>query len=1013
MLNASLKERALPLAIALLVVLFVGFNLFLSFRLTQFNASLMDEQLATSANSLQLFLDDSKASNEATAIALSHDPEIIDAVKEGNSTRLLTVLSEIQESTYRVNFYAICDKEGTVLVQSHDHQNDSDLIKDQQHMKEALQGTISSYFESGNEVKVSLCTGVPIYDSNDEIIGAVSAGVRFDINEAVIKLKDFFGTEVTVYLNDIRVATTITRGEESIVGTALDTGIAQTVIGEGEQYYGDAEILGEKYKTLYTPLRNAQDEVFAIFFLGIPLSSLSTGVTLSIVQGLVIAALAFLALFILLFRSRLQKRELKATVEERTAELRKQHDLIKIEHEKSEELAHWYKTILDATPLPLSVTDENMNWTFVNAAVENFLGTKREDMIGKPCSNWNAHICNTDDCGIACVRRGKKQTFFSQKGRSHMVDTEILKGLDGSTAGYIEIIQDITEIEEMAVKQAEAEAASIAKSEFLANMSHEIRTPMNAIIGMTSVGMATNDVNRMSYSFSRIEEASKHLLGIINDILDMSKIEAGKFELSLVEFSFEKMLRRVVNVSRFLIEEKHQNFTVAVDQMIPPALIGDDQRLAQVITNLLSNAIKFTPNEGTIHLDAHCIADESSGGEKNTGSCTLHLSVTDSGIGMSPEQQELLFTSFQQAESSMARKFGGTGLGLSISKSIIEMMGGRIWAESELGKGSTFSFEVTLELGAEKKKVAPEWDKLRVLVVDNDPTSLTYLRDLFGRYHAACDTAKSGEEALRLVEQHGNYDFNFIEWKMPGFTGTELAQALKTRGAAGEDVTGAASEGVTGAASAASSTQNGRQNTGQNAEQNAEQKTAPYVIMMSAAEWSRVADDATDIHVDAYMPKPLFPSDVVDVVNKLIGADWLGSGDLGQASARFEGRRILLAEDIEVNQEIVVALLEPTLLEVVCAKNGKEALDLFTEKPEDYDLIFMDMQMPEMDGLEATKRIRALDTPHAQSVPIIAMTANVFKEDIEKSLAAGMNDHLGKPLIFEDLIAKLEKYLSR
>ena len=379
-----------------------------------------------------------------------------------------------------------------------------------------------------------------------------------------------------------------------------------------------------------------------------------------------------------------------------------------------------------------------------------------------------------------------------------------------------------------------ASAASRAKSEFLSNMSHEIRTPMNAIIGMSSIGLKAQDNERMKDCFKKIDNASKHLLGIINDILDISKIEAGKFELSETEFNFAKMIEQIVNVVKFRIDEKNQNFTINIDGNIPLYLFGDDQRLAQVITNLVNNAAKFTPDGGSIKLDALLTQEENN-------ICSIRISVADTGIGISPEQQKKLFQSFQQAESSTSRKFGGTGLGLAISKSIVEMMGGNIWIESEIGKGSVFAFNIQVKRGSDK---------------------------------------------------------------------------------------------------------------------HTEQETA---------------DTAAD---------------------------------------KFTGRRILLAEDIEINREIVSVLLEPTQIEIDYAENGKEAVDKFTANPQKYDLIFMDMQMPEMDGLEATRKIRALDITNAKTIPIIAMTANAFKEDVIECIGAGMNGHLGKPLDFKEVLNKLRSYLT-
>ncbi|MCL2487803.1 MAG: response regulator [Oscillospiraceae bacterium] len=381
----------------------------------------------------------------------------------------------------------------------------------------------------------------------------------------------------------------------------------------------------------------------------------------------------------------------------------------------------------------------------------------------------------------------------------------------------------------------ELEEASMAKSSFLANMSHEIRTPMNAIIGMTHIGKSSGDTEKKDYAFGKIEAASTHLLGVINDILDVSKIEAGKFELSPTEFYFENMLQRVLTINTFRIEEKKQVLTIDTDAAIPKMLRGDEQRLAQVITNLLSNAVKFTPERGSIKISSQ-LSDEAD------GVCTIQMRVTDSGIGISPEQQARLFSSFQQAEADTSRKFGGTGLGLVISKNIVEMMGGKIWIESELGSGATFAFTI---------------------------------------------------QATRIEEK-----------EIP------------------EDMTA------------------------------------------------------------------------------------------GDADIRFEGCRVLLAEDVDINREIMQAFLEPTLIAIDFAEDGEQAVAMFRAAPDTYDMILMDMQMPKMDGYEATRAIRGLGIPQAEAVPIVAMTANVFKEDVERCIEAGMNAHVGKPIVFAEVAAILKEYLG-
>ena len=387
----------------------------------------------------------------------------------------------------------------------------------------------------------------------------------------------------------------------------------------------------------------------------------------------------------------------------------------------------------------------------------------------------------------------------------------------------------------------EAQIATRAKSTFLASMSHEIRTPMNAISGMVTIGKSSETTERKNYAFDKIETASAHLLKVINDVLDISKIESGKLELSPSPFRFLEMIRRVKDVVSHRIDEKNQKFTIRTDPEIPSILVADDQRLAQVIINLISNACKFTPDGGTISLSAKLEGRDTIGAK-------IQIDVSDSGIGIAPEQQSRIFNSFEQAENDTTRKYGGTGLGLAISKNIIEMMGGYIWLKSEIGKGSVFSFNITAGFLPDDQNT-----------VEQSQTS-------------------NGEETL--------------------FWDTD-----------------------------------------------------------------------------------------------------------------FTGRCILLTEDVEINREIVITLLEPTKLQIDTAENGLEAVRMFRENPGKYDLILMDVQMPEMDGYEATRQIRAFDDPKAKAVPIIAMTANVFREDIEKCLEAGMNGHIGKPINLEDVLKELRHYL--
>jgi len=421
--------------------------------------------------------------------------------------------------------------------------------------------------------------------------------------------------------------------------------------------------------------------------------------------------------------------------------------------------------------------------------------------------------------------------------------------------GLMLMLHDVTALKR---SREEALAANHAKSAFLANMSHEIRTPMNAIIGMTSIGKETKELNRKDYALEKISDASAHLLGVINDILDISKIESGKLELYLVNFNFVQMINRVLSVVTVKIQDNKQKFTVNIDPKIPKFLFGDDQHLAQVITNILSNAAKFTPENGNIDFKIDLL-DINTDTEAENDKCVIKVSVRDSGIGMTKQEQSKLFNIFQQAQAGTSRKYGGSGLGLAISKRLLELMDGEIWVESEPEKGSCFMF--TAMLGIPKN----------IKTTDDFVESIKH------------------ENALRI-------------------------------------------------------------NAGENKDED-------------------------------------YRSD-------------------------FSGKTIMIVDDMDINLEIAEALLEPSNITIETAMSGKKSVEMFVENPEKYDMIIMDMQMPEIDGLHATKLIRESGVARAAEIPIIAMTANVFKEDIEKCIAAGMNGHLGKPIIIGDIMRALSRYIK-
>ena len=510
-----------------------------------------------------------------------------------------------------------------------------------------------------------------------------------------------------------------------------------------------------------------------------------------------------------------------------------------------------------------------------------------------------------------------------------------------------------------------AEQASQAKSDFLSNMSHEIRTPLNAILGMTTIGKGATDTEKKDYAFGKIGDASGHLLGVINDILDMSKIEASKLELSDAEFKFERMLQKVVNFANFRATEKQQNIYVKILD-VPFMLRGDDQRLAQVVTNLISNAVKFTPKGGSIRITAGLVAEED-------GVCTIRISVSDTGIGISQEQQARLFQAFQQADNSTSRLFGGTGLGLAISKRLVELMGGKIAVESEEGKGATFFFTAQLR----RVPVEPPQyslgsatgGPLHMLVVAEEPENRELLADTAQRLGFLCDLAETPEDALALLHKGASYDICFVDGKMLALVGADFFRELMAH-------------------------------------------ASPPVVVISTLSDGIAVESVPHAGVVRLLPKPLFGADIVACINDCLAGSPCAEDVCPSQTPDFSSHRVLLAEDVAINREICLSLLEPTKLEIDCAVNGEEALRMFSENRKRYDLILMDLQMPKMDGLEATRRIRALDMPEARDIPIIAMTANAFKEDVDNCLAAGMNDHLSKPLAIDTVIEKLYRFLS-
>ena len=694
---------------------------------------------------------------------------------------------------------------------------------------------------------------------------------------------------------------------------------------------------------------------------------------------------------------------LRKQVEQRTRELTQtthelEHQRENLEHRVADRTAE-LQALFDSASTGIVLMRERTILRSNRRADEMF-GYALGEQIGQTSRQWYASDAdwaangNTIYSDVWHGQTSVKEMQVVRKDGSPFWARMAARAVDTSDhdKGIVLVIEDITAeraaMEEMSRAKTLAEEATRMKSEFLANMSHEIRTPMNAILGMLYLTLKTELSPTQQNYLTKAQGAAHSLLGIINDILDFSKIEAGKLAIEQIEFGLDTVLEKLTDAIGYQAEHKGIEFLIRYDPSIPATLIGDPLRLGQILLNLCGNAVKFTEH-GEIELAFRAL-------NQTDEELTIQVSVRDSGIGMAPEMQTRLFDKFIQADQSTTRRFGGTGLGLAISKSLVEMMNGRIWIEdSQPGNGTTICFTARLAIAQQARQhrqqlvdqVGDQLKGVRVLVVDDNQVSREILAEMLRFFHLEVEVAANGVAALAALRAAGDEPFDLVlmDWRMPGMNGDEVTQRLHRDMA------------IT---------------------------PHPKVIMITAYGRDDVIRMSEQAGVDGLLIKPVSPSTLLDTLVSTLGRGRiLGKGDKSRShlptlatAGQLAGARLLLVEDNDINREFAYELLRSEGIEVDEAANGQEAVDKV--RAQAYDAVLMDIQMPVMSGLDAARAIRALATsaPDADRerfarLPIIAMTALAMAQDAEKTLAAGMNDHVTKPISPDRLMSVLLKWV--
>lgn len=820
---------------------------------------------------------------------LAENKEIIQALVDGNTALLPIIAGQIVRSIgLNVNFITFVDREGYVTARVHSDRAD-DLLIFQQNISQALVGQVTTSIEFGTVIGLSARTGMPIKNAQGEIIGAVTTGYALGDPAFVDRMKEITGNEVTVFIGDVRVNTTMLQDTHRAVGTKMDPLIAQAVLEDKDIYTGKSVFNGVPYFEAYKPILDAAGHTVGAFATGISMEQINLLQQRAMMQVLVIElALISLVAAVLLFYVR---RNITGP------------------------LANMAKTATEVTQGNLEIDIPHRS--------KNELGVLA-DALRVMVNKLNNYIRDLHYRG-----------------------------------------------DNLRVALHQAEQAEQTKMQFLANISHEIRTPLNAITGMAYLALKTKLTPKQKDYITRIQQSSTFLKQIINDILDFSKIESGKMAIENINFELEKTIENSIGIISRQAHEKGLEFICRIAPETPYHLKGDPLRLAEIIINLARNAVKFT-EQGQVAIDVQPVG-------QTTDRVKLQFSVSDTGIGMTAEQQEHLFEAFVQADCSTTRKFGGTGLGLSICKSLTQLMGGTLEVTSAPGSGSTFIFTAWFDIVADKndtpEKIPYGLGEKRILVVDDNEVA----RNTFLEYLAAMQfqaTAVScGEKAVLLIQEAERqaipFDVVFVDQQMSGgIDGLETAIKLKKSSYLAD---------------------------------------IPSVVLLMDSGGEDTGD-SLPAYVDDMLVKPITQSMIYNCLVKLFAPVEEGTANSPAEEKQYHlsGYKALLVEDNDINQQIAAELMESKGLRVDVAQNGRQAVRIFTKAPAGtYQVILMDLQMPEMDGFTAAKRIRARD----QDIPIIAMTARAMEDEKEKCFDAGMNDHLAKPIDVDNFFITLGKWL--